>query len=254
MDISRCRRRVISHALLAMVTLLPASATAGTFHANFNSGRLDAWRELQGNGRMDEEADWFTRDGALVSSSEGICEFSSTFGVGNQSWRNYEFQSRMRIERANLNAACALPSWVGMAVRCDDVDGAFTCINFGMWTFGGPWTAVHWDVFLAGGISSGDCPKPVIISEDVWYDIVIAAEGDRIVLHIDGEQTCEISVVRPEAGGIGFQARNVEVQFDDVVVTGDGLSVDAGERLVTAWADVKRDMEPTPSWTPVESR
>jgi len=82
--------------VLLTCSIFYSPVLAGTFRDDFEDGDLAGWR-LWPFG--DQSAKWFVKEGELVAISENVCGVASGFILGNNAWKNYEFECQFKIEQ-----------------------------------------------------------------------------------------------------------------------------------------------------------
>lgn len=75
---------------------------------------------------------------------------------------------------------------------------------------------------------------------ELWYDVRIVAEGNRVTYFLDGKKVSE-ETTEEMSGGVAFTAEMSELWLDYVEITGDDiLPVQPQGRSATCWAKLKR--------------
>ena len=243
-----------------LLFLLVIPTWAGTLTDNFDDGNADGWRLLKGDtgaGLLDETAQWTVKKGELVATSKDVCfprnNVASTFGIGNKTWKNYEFSAKFRIEE-KLPSGCggglSSPAFVGFGVHFDDtefINGLDLYIIRGRNPL---WDWHDCELFEKGNFDApGRVNTKVAIKEGKWYTVEIIFDGGFYKMSIDNKLLCNMPANAPDAGAVVLSARNVEVHFDNVVVKGDtipqwnmnlGLPVEPQAKLALTWGQIKQ--------------
>ena len=100
-----------------MLFVLVSSAWAGTLKDNFDDGNANEWQMFGGkanNSPIDQSTQWVVEKGELVSISKDVCTWSSIFGIGENTWTDYEFEFRFRIGNI-FSAGCGnIVHWLAL--------------------------------------------------------------------------------------------------------------------------------------------
>lgn len=232
--------------------LLVTSSWAGTLKDNFDDGNLDGWQlfkgRVSGGGSLDESAQWFVEKGELICISKEVCNFSSTFGIGDNTWKDYEFTCQFKVERTSILAGCFMPSFFGIGVHYSDTNGFINGLDVGIWTKDGVWNGNLCERFLQGGFHTHlpGVGINLLIEQGKWYTAQMVVNGNRYEMFLDNKLICNVQSDLPDTGAAAFLARNCEVHFDNVVITGDdipdknlGLPVEPKAKLATTWGRIK---------------
>ena len=231
------------------ISAIATSAWAGTLRDNFSDGNLDGWRLFKGrtgNGNaIDEKAEWIVEDSELVCRSKGICQLASTFGIGDEKWKDYEFECEFKVEKTTILAGCGLPSFFGIGVRYNDKNKLITGIDLGATSRGGGWTVNFCELFAKGGfVNPGAAVGIAQIEEGKWYKSKFVVKSNDYEVSVGGKTICRFKNQLLDGGGVAFLGRNGEYHFDNVIITGNeipnmNLSVTTQSKLTTIWGQIK---------------
>jgi len=111
-----------------MLLLVVTSVWAGTLTDNFDDGDFEGWRTFGGrvaNLLIDQSVQWGVEKGELVGISKNVCTWANFFGVGDDTWKDYEFEFEFRIEKIfPTPVGCGLigSPLVGFGVHFDNPD------------------------------------------------------------------------------------------------------------------------------------
>jgi hypothetical protein len=251
MEVNEMKKYFVTTLIGLTLFLLISTAWAGTLRDNFDDGNTDGWRLFKGSAAggfaIDDSAKWFAEKGELVCHSKGICQLASTFGIGDEVWKDYEFECQFKVERTFILVGCGYPSFFGIGVHYNDANGLITGIDVGGASRGGGWNASFCELFHRGGGNGIGVVGNVPIEERKWYTSLFVVKDNNYEVSIDGKLICKFKNELIDGGGVAFLGRNGEYHFDNIVVTGDdipnknmGLPVDSKAKLTTIWAIIKQ--------------
>lgn len=231
-------------AVSAIYALLSASVWAGTFRDNFGNENLDAWRRHRFSS---PNAQWFVKAGELVCLSKNEpCVVPSTLITLDEMWRNYQLSVQFKIEHTLFNGGNDCPSVVGIGIHCDDANA-----DSGIYSFFGLGPNLQWDRhWLTNGVAPNWVDvapiDKITLTEGKWYTARMIANGNDYQMFIDNRKVHEFQTAFPDSGRAALYARNCEVHFDNVIITGDGipnrnLAVSPDAKLSTTWGRIKRN-------------
>ncbi len=245
----------MKHTMVGLILfLLATSAWARTLRDNFDDGNLDGWRLFEGKAGdvfiHGESAQWFVEEGELVCLSQGVCRSASTLGIGDNTWKDYEFECQAKVEQAFLHAGCDFPSrrpFFSIGVRYDDTKGFITGTDVKISTEGDDWNAAFCELFFQGDADIVEVAVNFPIKEGRWYALRIVADGNRYRMFINDTLVCNFLGRFRATGAAAILGRNCEVHFDNVVITGDEIpkidmnffAVSPEAKLTTAWGRIK---------------
>lgn len=233
-----------------MLFVLVTWVWSGTLKDNFDDDNADEWRLFKGNtgrGLLDETAQWTVKNGELVATSKDICTWASIFGIGNRKWKKYDFECRFKIVKSTVGV-CGWVPLVGFGVHFDDTK-FINGLDLIILTRGGnTWNLHDCERFLNGNLDNPGRVGNVTIKEGEWYTAEIIFDDGFYKMSIDNQLLCNIPANAPDAGAVAFLARDCEVHFDDIAITGDGipdrnlgLFIDPKAKLATTWAKIKQE-------------
>ena len=243
-----------------MILLLGTTAWAGVLRDNFNDGDADGWRKFGGkifNSQFDESTRWSAETGKLVAKSRDARGFASVFGIGNRTWRNYEFKCQFEIKDSFPSAPSSPEVGFGLHYNKPNED-VLNGLNFIIiakdhfhWTLG--ICQRFWEGFYLR-IHGRNNRK---LRENHLYRVRAVAEGDLYRMFLDDELVCEYENppefgTSLDSGAAVLLAKNCEVHFDEVVITGDDipnadlnfgewqLAVSPQAKLTYTWGRIKK--------------
>jgi len=232
--------------------VLVSSAWAGTLKDNFDDGNANEWQMFVGkanNSPIDQSTQWVVEKGELVSISKDVCTWSSIFGIGENTWTDYEFEFRFRIENI-FSAGCGNVSpLIGFGVHFDNPD-EFTINGLDVVVLenGGVFNRPICERFFRGGYTDLGNAGNISIKQSEWYTAKIVANGNWYKMSINNQLLCDIKHDLPDAGSAVIMGKNCEVHFDDIIITGNGipdknlgLFIDPKAKLATTWAKIKQE-------------
>ncbi len=218
--------------------LMITSVWAGTLRDNFDDGNLDGWRKAG-----DQSAQWSVKDGELVSVAKNICDWSSDLMIGDDTWKDYEFEAQFKIEQT-FPTACR-PASLGVGIRYDDTNGDFNGATVWVATAKNQvaWQWAGYELYVEGNLKFF-APGKKVTGLRKWYTMRILAEGERFAMFIDDEQIVDFQADIPEKGAASVFAANAEVHFDNIVISGDeipntNMGVEPEAKLATTWGEIK---------------
>ena len=221
--------------------LLGTSVWAGTLIDDFDDGNLLGWRV------HDKKAQWFVKNGELVSTSRDNCGNHTVLAIGDTTWKDYEFSVQFKLEQT-YHAACHenFHGWVAIGFG-----GHFTsrnAMNAFVTELNG--NIDVWNEFGCAYLSQRKFRTyrigRFITRQGKWHTAKFIADGEEYKMFIDNRLICR----RRDAfgllgkGGVYLFTRNCEVHFDNVVITGDNipdqnLSVFPKDKLTATWGQIK---------------
>ncbi len=247
---------IIGLAVLSLAT----TAWAGVLRDNFNDGDADGWRKFGGkifNSQFDETTRWSAETGKLVARSRDAKGFASVFGIGNRTWRNYEFTCQFEI-RDTFPSAPSSPE-VGFGLHYnkpnEKVLNGLGFIVIAKDHFN--WTLGICQRFWEGFYLRIHANNNYKLRERHLYRVRAVAEGDLYRMFLDDQLVCEYENpdefgTSLDAGAVVLVAKNCEVHFDEVVITGDEipnadlnfgewqLAVSPQAKLTYTWGRIKK--------------
>jgi len=233
--------------------LLVTSTWAGTLRDNFNDGNADGWRMFGGKpdknlGRIDESAQWVVQNGELVSTSQNVCTFTSIFGIGDNTWKDYEFEFQFRIEKVFPSGCGWVNPLIGFGAYFDNpneliINGVYVVIM----EKGGTFFGIACGQYLNGvWTSTLNVDDNISFKPGEWYTAKFVVKDNQYKAFVNNQLLCDTPHDLPEGGAAGLMGRNAEIHFDNVVITGDsipnqnlGLPVDPQAKLATTWGEIK---------------
>ncbi len=228
---------------------LTAGASAETMRWNFNSwAETKDWFFVDAADGAWKQGMWTTFDGMLIKSDDKVSAFAL---FGEEAWDNYTIEAKMRLDSGNENAA------VGLVFRADFLwIDEFVCYAVCLRS------ALKGDSILfsrlrvseKGGVSSRSIlidpfEDEFKIAPGEWFVMRVLVNGNNVLLFIDNKPQAYFSAKHiwdnesylPN-GGVGFYSRRAKMRVDyaEVSIGGDPLSVQPNGRLAAQWAQLKR--------------
>ena len=228
--------------------LLVTSVWAGTLRDNFDDGNADGWRTFKGranNALIDQSAQWVVENGELVSTSKNVCTWSSIFGIGDNTWKDYEFEFQFRIENVFPAGCGAVRPLVGFGVHFDNPDEfIINGLDVVVLERNGVFDGVICERFFRGGYTSVGKVGNISIEQGEWHTARTVVKGNRYQMFINNQLLCDTKYDLPDAGAIGLMEKNCAVHFDNIVVTGDdipdrNLAISQKNQLSTTWGQIR---------------
>jgi hypothetical protein len=169
----------------------------GVLFSDDFSGGLDAWKP-------DQPGVWSTWRGMLRADLPDQKQLRSVLRTGSPDWRDYVLDFDVCMMRGVDK---------GAVVRLVDENGVGVDLR------GGTYQDViayirEWPVGKAGAINSNA----------TWNHVRIEVRGDRMIVHVNGEQRLDRPIARAPRGGIALAAYTggtgeCTVYYDNVIVT-----------------------------------
>ena len=228
--------------------LLVTSAWSGTLKDNFDDGNADGWRMFKGranNSPIDQSAQWVVERRELVSTSKDVCTFSSIFGIGDNTWKDYEFECQFRIENVFPDGCGTVSPLVGFGVHFDNPDEfIINGLDVVVLEIGDVFNRLICERFFQGGYTDVGKVGNISIEQGEWYTARTVAKGNRYQMFINNRLLCDTKNNLPDAGAIGLMGKNCEVHFDNIIVTGDdipdrNLAISQQNKLATTWGQIR---------------
>ena len=236
--------------------LLITSTWAGTLTDDFSDGNMDGWRRLK---LVDQSAQWFVEQGELVCTSQNVCGLASalyisenTPGINPITWRDYKFECQFKLEQTFPVGCANWGSAIGFGIYLDDTQG--NGIEFSVrtdWAANNIWNRCSCDKFFLGVVENIGMGN-FITDQGKWYTAKILANGNKYEMFIDDILICNPKIGLPDKGSAFIFARNCEVHFDNIVITGDNIpdfdmssqsvspkAVSPKDKIAKTWAKIK---------------
>ena len=238
-----------------MLLLMTASAWAGTWSDDFESGNTDSWAVAHEGGATTFE----TVDGELNVEVQG--EFATFIGLVNSShWRDYTVTVKTKI----------LEIFGSFANGGIYLYESFPNEQFYYFFVGDRWGPEDWKALIEASEGHIEAPYPGTPSEgqgviiypvvgeiqegkskvfapelDRWYTLKAVAQGSSTEFYVDDELVGTFDFSELSSGGVGVVVTNARVRFDDFTVTGPGVSlgatpVEPQAKLAMTWARIKQ--------------
>lgn len=243
------KEKVLKLTVIGLTLFLQlTSAWAGTLRDNFDDGNLNGWRSFKGQANnlpVDQSAQWFVEEGELVHISKDVCMWASILGIGDNTWRDYEFECQFRMEKFFLPGCGFLPL-VGFGVHFDEpkefINGLDIVVGTGG---GGVWNLPFCERFFQGNHVQLGGVGNISLEQGKWYTAKIIVKGNSYKMFVDNRLLCDNKSDFPDAGAAGLMGKNGEVHFDNVVITGNDIpdldmNVSPRGKLATTWGEMKR--------------
>jgi len=231
-------------------------AWSGTLRYNFgDAGQLNDWEQL-----VEPEhpgGQWSIENGELLFKSQDNWCFANLLIVGDESWKDYEFEYRFQIDRTFIPSDC--DNSYGLI-------GAVVHLQLGEQSYG-VYTGPHdfdgdkvWETNVSATLTGSSLlgvwgvfsvedalTKPASLKEETWYTSRIIANGNQYEWFIDNQPMWKFEgkSVQLTYGAVGLYTRNCEARFDDVIITGETIpnavtAVSLQGKLAAAWGEIKR--------------
>ena len=222
--------------------LLVTSAGAGTLRDNFDDGNLDGWKLWQ---HGDQSAQWSVKDGELVCISENLCGRVSFLTIGDDSWRNYSVKTDFKIEKT-FALGCGT-YWPTVIIASRTAEDAVRGVTVKITGQNNIWNICVCQEAVGGNIQGLPTVGCATVREGEWHTMRILANEDSYEMFIDETKICEHKSDLVEKGIACVGARNCEVHFDNVAITGDEIpnldlstAVSPQAKLANTWGKIKR--------------
>ena len=173
-------------------TALASPASAQEWMTLFDGSSLDGWRTL-GN------ANWKLGDGA-VSADTG-----SGFLVSSESYGDFELRVEFWVDE---------PANSGIYMRCQDPEQFTdrTCYEANIFDTRADQT------YRTGGVVHLAAPSAVINTGGQWNTYLIRAEGQRLIVTLNGTQLVDVTDDQFNEGPFGLQYAAGVVRFRNVQI------------------------------------
>ncbi|MDE0016941.1 MAG: DUF1080 domain-containing protein [Candidatus Poribacteria bacterium] len=252
--------------IIGSILLFTLSAGAGTFLVNFDSGKLDEWKELLMSDAL--PGSWEIVDGELHAvSPDG---WTRLLTIGDETWRDYTIEFDVKpldkigpsniVVAARINGSWLVWCFIGDLPFADNVSkvmfaaGNFRDPNTFLFSHAkrerflklNEWSKLKLDVkenILNFWINGKQFIGPVQLPNRhsfLRFDALRKEHRKELpALQLDGLQDFL-------TGGMGLGLSNQTARFDNIVITGDSIpdrhafSVTPKAKLVTVWGSLKR--------------
>ncbi len=240
--------------MIALCSLLPFSAAAGTFLENFEGKKLEGWDELW---RIKGPAVWEIVDGELRAESREAYQHLLT--TSNNTWEDYTMELDVKpLKKHGIGgisiAVRVQGAWLIYCSLMDPViirgdDPPFQEARVGCY-------ARSFERSALAILTSEAHP---LLKLNRWSHLKLSVEGNVFTFWINGEQVMvptKLQIFRqievfedfPEfqTGGVGFGLWNYTALFDNITVTGDtvpnsgAFDVTPQRKLTTTWGNLKQ--------------
>ena len=233
--------------IVLLVSLCTTSSWAGTLTDNFEDGNFDEWQLAK---LFDQTAQWSVQKGELVCALKNGCGRASFLLLGDDTWKNYTLEAQFKVEQI-FPVACN-SSTAAIGVHFEETDkisqislGVFGRANVNAWGEVTCAKEVNGNPLLPGNLEFPHVGNWAT-EQGSWYTLRIVADRNRYQMFIDNNRICEILTDLPDKGAAALGARNCEVYFDNVVITGNdipdkdlGLSIEPKAKLANTWGSLK---------------
>ena len=262
-------------AIFLATVLISSSLWAGTLTDNFEDGNFDGWRPSRFV--FPEHAEWTVEQGELVFTSKNFCYEGPALGIGDETWSDYEFSAQFSLKRTFSICSGGWMPALGLAIDSDVAQTGTMKLEKNQWVGvylsnqephlrNDGWKTKGCEVWLPPVYQRGPDRGSFIVEPKKWYTLKIRSfpVGAITTLYeasVDDTPLCEFELKtvvkegkRLNTGGAALYARNAEVRFDNVVITGENipnldmnefvseLSVSRpGAKLTTTWGELKVD-------------
>jgi len=219
---------------ICFMSLISLPVVAGTYIDSFGDGNMDEWK-IGGIG-----GNWEIIDGELILKSTNS---SGTFGftLGEQTWKNYILEVKMRITEMQHFAGFGLSA--GLLLRYNRAaNGAY---NAGLGL--NPQTGAKQAEIIVGrnNIYIHIEPGQFDWTLDKWYNLKVVAQDSQFKLYIDGNLVVDFVDALYATGEPGVAVTStVTAHFDDFVITEDDIpdvvtSVYSRSKAAITWGQMK---------------
>ena len=226
----------------SLILLLSPSAFA--LIDDFEDGRDDGWKVVQGDWAVDD-GEYRQSDQVWTTTATNETYHRSYFGDVN--WSDYTVEVDVIIDGPGELAPIA-----GIFVRVTQKSDEGTYYFFRIDTRPdcGPGAVEspnnNFSGENGGKMEGGVDPEFVALEEnEVEYHLKVVAEGDHFMYYIDDDLILDITDdVDPFMNGaVGLGTFNCGASFDNFVVNGQGISVSSEGKLTSCWGMLKAEKD-----------
>jgi len=217
-------------AMFFMCVLLSIGFVSGIYAVtdDFNDGNDDGWTQIQGTWSV-KNGEYVQEDTEWTSTDTNETYHRSYFG--DESWENYTFEAKIRIEQGG-----DLAPIIGIFFRVTEKseNGDYYYFRLDTRPAEGPALIKSPNTILLENMA-----KPAVVGQD--YILKVDVSGNNIKCYIDGQLEIELQDDSFPMGAVGVGTFNTDGYFDDVIVDdGDVASaVSTKGKLATTWASIK---------------
>ena len=192
-----------------------------------DEAQLDDWSIISGTWQIIQDD---TKNSNVVSG-EGADDL--ILAIGDADWTDYtvEFESS------------GLTDDIGIVFRFQDIN------NYVAFLIAPNLNLSEWFVKQGGAFDEniGNKGDGLGISTNEWHDYKLVVEGDQASIFVDGEEPFEPLDIPDgfDSGGIGLRQWGDHGLYDNVLISGSGIPLSAGEpveprgKLASTWAAIK---------------
>lgn len=158
--------------LICLMALISLPVMAGTYVDNFNDGNMDEWK-IGGLG-----GDWKVIGGELILKSLDP-NFTFGFTLGDQTWKNYTLQAKMKVTEMNHVTGFGLSA--GLLLRYNRaISGAYVA-GLGV----NPLTSVKQGEIIIGSNNLRVHVEPGQFHWELnkWYNLKASAQDNQFKLY-----------------------------------------------------------------------
>lgn len=224
-------------AIVLCMLLFTLPTVAGTFRDDFEDGNFEGWEQYNFTPGM-QCGEWSVVDGVLHykgSAARTICHLT----MGNDDWTDYTISCNARmLQNFGASARIMLAIHMAEAPSTDHIYYVLGPIN-GV-------NSVGIGTFVNGG---GANENWALFDMEMgrWYELRAEVVDTKHRFLIDGELVVEHDIDIYRSGRIGIGCVGAEVEFDNVVITGDGIpdngsvvsSIDSEGMLAATWGELR---------------
>jgi len=213
-----------------VVCVSSSLAFAGTWRDNFEDGNLEGWEAAVGNLPVIE-------NGELVfAQGSDICHFVT----GEIQWSDYTVQADVKV----IKMLGANVPQVGIAARSHLPE------NWGWYEFLFGWPAGNANLVVnhvaVNGNESLKTMIPFDVKMNLWYNFKMVLKKDHIEAYLDDKLIIQFDDQAESSGKVDLIVWGLETHFDNVVITGPGISdggssfdVTTQNKLATIWGWIR---------------
>ena len=214
-------------AVCLMLVLLPLNSGQALFFDFEDEAQLEEWSIISGTWQIEQD----DVNNSNVASGEGANDL--ILAIGDESWADYtvEFESS------------GLTDDIGIVFRLQDID------NYTAFLIAPNLNLSEWFVKQGGAFDEnvGNKGDGLGVTTNEWHKYKLVVEGMQASIFVDDEEPFDPLEIADgfESGGIGLRQWGDHGHYDNVLISGPGIPLSAGEsvdpngKLASIWGRIK---------------
>ncbi|MFC1715184.1 family 16 glycoside hydrolase [Candidatus Poribacteria bacterium] len=214
-------------AICLVLFLIPLNSGQALFFDFEDEAQLEEWTIISGAWQIDQD----DVNNSNVASGEGADDL--ILAIGDDSWTDYtvEFEAN------------GLTDDVGIVFRLQDIN------NYTAFLIAPNLNLSEWFVKQGGAFDEnvGNKGDGLGVSTNEWHKYKLVVEGMQASIFVDDEEAFDPLDIGDgfESGGIGLRQWGDHGHYDNVLISGPGIPLSAGEsvepdgKLASIWGSIK---------------